>query len=60
MFLFEKFRLNHVIYQNAQNEEYNPFMMFSTPFEQIKLESLSELPEMTSGVHFGVNFSITA
>ena len=33
----KKFRKIQVIYQNAQNEECNPFMMFSNPFEKLKL-----------------------
>ena len=49
-----KIRKLHVLYQNAQNEECNPFMIISTPFEQFKLYPLSELPETTSGSISGV------
>ena len=30
-------------------------MMFTTSFEQLKCDALSYLPELPSGVHFGVN-----
>ena len=31
-----------VLYQKAQNEECNSFMMFSNPFEQLKVDTLPE------------------
>ena len=52
-----KFRKIQVLYQKAQNEECNSFMMFSNPFEKLKVDTLLELPEMTSEVHFGDNFT---